>query len=272
MAQDNSDERLSFIRPASVPGADIIIANNDSRTWDVFHETYTICSVAQGASYCKYRAKELFLNAKSSLLIEPGETHHAEPFTPGNYKVLMIAPSVVTDATKELGLPTIPHLCCPRSDDPKLFISLYRFCAAVETGESLLEQQSLFAACVRILLEYSEHKLPKQGGMNAHRAVARIKRYLQERFAEPVSLDELAALTGLSRYYLARTFTKQVGVAPHTFQINVRIARARMLLRAGVSPVCVSNELGFADQSHFTRHFKRCWGVTPSNYQNATNR
>jgi AraC-like DNA-binding protein len=42
--------------------------------------------------------------------------------------------------------------------------------------------------------------------------------YLQERFAEPLSLDELVALTGLNRFHLVRTFAKQVGMTPQAYQ------------------------------------------------------
>lgn len=105
--------------------------------------------------------------------------------------------------------------------------------------------------------------------MNAHHAVARIRHYLQERFAESVSLDELVTLSGLSRFHLVRTFAKQVGMPPHAYQVNVRINTARALLKASVPPVNVSTDVGFSDQSHFTRHFKRAWGTTPSVYANA---
>lgn len=266
MSLQNSIEKINFIRPVSVPGADLLIANNSSRAWRVFHETYTLCAVAQGASCNTYRGKKLLLKDRSSILMEPGETHCAVALTPGDFKVLLITPALVTDAAKELGLSMTPHLHNPDSDDPKLFLTLYRFCAAVENGASVLEQQSLFATCLRTLLEQAEQRLPAPGGMNEHHAVARIKRYLQDRFAEPVSLDELVALTGLSRFHLVRTFAKQVGMPPHIYQINFRIARACKLLAAGVQPVRLSTDLGFADQSHFTRHFKRVWGVTPSRY------
>lgn len=209
------------------------------------------------------------MNGRSSALMEPGETHCSTALMPGNFKVLMIAPSVVTEASTEMGLSSTPHLRLSSSDDPKLFLTLYRFSAALETGACVLEQQSLFTACLHMLLEQAEQRLPPLAGMNEHFAVECVKRYLRERFAEAVSLDELVTLTGLSRFHLVRTFTRQVGMPPHIYQINIRIARASTLLKAGVSPVCVSNDLGFADQSHFTRHFKRFWGVTPNRYAKA---
>lgn len=264
-----SDELLSFIRPASAPGSELIIAGNSPRMWRVLHETYTICSCAQVATKWRYGGKEFYTYDGGNMLMEPGETHcNIVVYKPADYNVLLIPPAVVTAAARELGLPATPHLRSASNGDSRLFNILYRFSRAVEFGESLLEQQSLFSECVRILLEHTERKSPALSGMKAHHAVARIKHYLKERYAESVSLDELVTLSNLSRFHLVRTFAKHVGMTPHEFQIKVRINAARVLLKAGVPPVQVSTDIGFSDQSHFTRHFKRAWGTTPSCYAN----
>ena len=57
------------------------------------------------------------------------------------------------------------------------------------------------------------------------------------------------------------------GLPPHAYQVRVRIARARELLAAGAAVKQVSAELGFADQSHFGRHFRKATGLTPAEYQ-----
>ena len=270
MLQNDSSEGISFIRPQSVPGTELLIANHSTKLFRVFHETYTLCSCAQANARWTYRGKELSLGDHGNMLMEPGEMHCTKvAHKPADYKVLFISPNIVTDAARELGVPATPHLRSAGNDDPKLFTTLYRFCIAVETGESLLEQQSLFTACVRILLENAERRPPKSCGINEHHGIERIKRYLRERFAESITLDELVTLSGLSRFHLVRTFAKIVGVPPHAYQINVRINAARELLKAGVSPVNVSTDVGFSDQSHFTRHFKKIWGTTPGCYANA---
>lgn len=270
MSQQDQGESLGFIQPVSIPGAELIIARNSARMWRVFHETYTICSCAQAATSWRYGSKEFSTGDGGNMLMEPGETHcNTAVHKPADYRVLLISPAAVIDAATELGLSTTPHLRSASNDDPRLFMTLYRLCHAAETGESLLEQQSLFSSCMRILLEHTERRPPTLGGMNAHHAVARIKRHLRERFAESVSLDELVALSRLSRFHLVRIFAKYVGMSPHAFQIAVRMNAARELLKAGVPLVNVSTDIGFADQSHFTRHFKRAWGTTPGRYANA---
>jgi transcriptional regulator GlxA family with amidase domain len=99
-----------------------------------------------------------------------------------------------------------------------------------------------------------------------HAAVRRARMYLEERWAEPVALAELAAVAGLSRFELARTFRAQVGLPPHAFQLDLRVARARSLLATGEPPAAVAVECGFFDQAHLGRVFKRAVGVPPARY------
>ncbi|HEY0991664.1 MAG TPA: AraC family transcriptional regulator, partial [Kofleriaceae bacterium] len=91
-------------------------------------------------------------------------------------------------------------------------------------------------------------------------------RYLLEHLSSNVSLDDLVGLTGLTRFHLLRTFARTVGVPPHEFVILARITCARRELEAGHRPLDIAMSLGFADQSHFGRHFKRLVGVSPAMY------
>jgi AraC-like DNA-binding protein len=98
------------------------------------------------------------------------------------------------------------------------------------------------------------------------RAIERAKHYLHDNFNESVSLDQLVALTRLSRFHLVRAFALHMGIPPHAYQLKLRIDRACALLRAGVSAAEAATQVGFADQSHFTRHFKRIRRITPGQY------
>jgi AraC-like DNA-binding protein len=199
---------------------------------------------------------------------EPGETVCSTFVAkPAEFKMLFVAPSLVDDAAGELGSPERLHFA-PRTirEDPRLFAQLHRLCTSIEAARDALEQQSLFAATMVALARHTERKteLPLPG--NRKRAVERAKAYLRERFNEPVSLAELASACGMSRFHLVHTFTKQTGLSPHAYQVHVRIERARSLLQKGTSPAAAAASLGFADQSHFTRHFKRIMHVTPAQY------
>jgi AraC-like DNA-binding protein len=81
-----------------------------------------------------------------------------------------------------------------------------------------------------------------------------------------VSLGDLAAHVGLSPYHLLRSFRAQVGITPGAYQIQLRVLEARRRLREGAGIAATATELGFADQSHLTRHFQRIMGTSPGRY------
>jgi AraC-like DNA-binding protein len=101
--------------------------------------------------------------------------------------------------------------------------------------------------------------------------VRRAREFLEEHYADRVSLRDLSRLTGLSPFHLHRSFSRRIGMPPHAYQVHVRISRARSFLRGGRAISDIASSTGFADQSHFTYAFKRLMGVTPGQYARARN-
>jgi AraC family chemosensory pili system transcriptional regulator ChpD len=79
-----------------------------------------------------------------------------------------------------------------------------------------------------------------------------------------VRLDEVAEAVGLSKFHLLRTFKAATGLTPWRYQVQLRLATARDLLRAGTPASQVAVICGFFDQSHFTRLFRASYGITPA--------
>lgn len=105
-----------------------------------------------------------------------------------------------------------------------------------------------------------------------HRAVGLVRAYLREHPGESTSLGDLAALTGLNKFYLLDVFRRDVGVSPHVFLAFVRVQEAKRLLAAGVPLAEIAARAGFADQSHLNRVFKRhTMGVPPGRYRHDSN-
>jgi AraC-like DNA-binding protein len=81
------------------------------------------------------------------------------------------------------------------------------------------------------------------------------------------SLDQFSNETGLSRYHLIRSFKAHYGLAPHAYQLDQRIKKAKILLQQGKDLADTAQQLGFSDQAHFQRNFKKRVAVTPKRYQ-----
>ena len=97
-------------------------------------------------------------------------------------------------------------------------------------------------------------------------SIDRAVSYLRQHYAQKISLDELAIAARLSKFHFLRLFAATLGTTPHRYQMLVRVARARYLLRTNVSLAEVALQTGFFDQSHFTRCFHEVVGVTPGRY------
>jgi AraC-like DNA-binding protein len=98
------------------------------------------------------------------------------------------------------------------------------------------------------------------------RAVDRVRAYLQAHATDPVSFEELAAAAGTTPS-VVRAFSRVMGLPLKSYHAQLRLARARRLLAQGRSATWVAYECGFADQSHLSRRFKECHGVTPGVFQ-----
>ena len=100
-------------------------------------------------------------------------------------------------------------------------------------------------------------------------AVAVVKRYIEEHYNDTIKLDDLARLVGLTRFSLSKRFRQRVGVSPYQYVCQVRVRRAQAMMREGRQLTEIAGEVGFFDQSHLARHFKRLCGITPRQYRSA---
>jgi len=103
------------------------------------------------------------------------------------------------------------------------------------------------------------------------RSLAPVLAYIDAHLGEPLPLQGLAAITGLSVWRFATVFRECMGVAPHRYVSLRRVRQAQALLRQGTSLASAASECGFCDQSHLARRFKRLCGMTPGQYQSASN-
>jgi AraC family transcriptional regulator len=92
--------------------------------------------------------------------------------------------------------------------------------------------------------------------------------YIYAYLDRDLSLQELSNLVQMSPHYFSTLFKQSTGTTPHQYVIRCRIKRAKYLMaQTQLSLAEIAIQVGFVDQSHFHRHFKRLMGVTPKNYQ-----
>lgn len=173
-----------------------------------------------------------------------------------------------------------PELSCSRStlspriffEDSALMQTALKLATLIESGGSdhrqYLEALGVVLAHELVRINTGTHtEAQTNGGLAAwqrRKAVA----YIEEHLAEPISLEALARLVGLSACYFCRAFRQSLGVPPQRYQLRQRIERAKTLLaRRAASVTDVSLTVGYNDTSAFCTAFRRATGLTPSAYR-----
>jgi AraC family transcriptional regulator len=117
-----------------------------------------------------------------------------------------------------------------------------------------------------ILIEISRMLLDKSRARSlatSHPAVRRALSLLDNAYQERWLLRDLARASGVSSHHLAEIFTKEIGIPPHRYLLNLRIERAKEVLRQDNVPITdLAISLGFASSQHFARAFKLATGVS----------
>ena len=264
--------RISFQFPEDMPGIKTVIRLDGTNPPACYlNENFTIKLIRQTQSVLHFRRKSLYVSGGIGVvgLLDPGEMLRTSPRgIPDTIHGIMIDPDFMAQRAGELGLP-LRSLWFQRAivSHPALFGKMAHLLDSLQRGDTTLERQSRLASVVETVLQTTMEARPKDKKLHkAHAAVQRAREIIHERFANQITLEELTAETGLSRCHLIRTFTEEVGVPPHRYQIHLRIARARELLARGLSPSFVGTTVGFYDQAHFSNHFRQIVGVTPGRF------
>lgn len=91
---------------------------------------------------------------------------------------------------------------------------------------------------------------------------------IERRFMERLRLDDLASAANLSRDHFCRAFGRRYGVSPISYQIELRLQAAKVLLRGGALGCKeIAGRVGFQDEFYFSRIFKRRVGMPPTDYR-----
>jgi AraC-like DNA-binding protein len=235
------------------------------------HDYYVICLIERGYQSFTHKGVKHFTPPGGVILINPGAVHTGEAADEQGFQMRSIYPTLAHMQTAVFELTgrhrELPFFKDVRVDYRPTRDSILALHEALSEGAGELECESRFTWTLAQLikqyadLRYNESRLGKE-----HKAIQRARRYLDDCFAQGISLTQLAEHVSLSPYYLLRAFRAEVGMPPYAYLESVRIRHAQRLIEAGTPLAQVASEAGFSSQSHLTQRFKRIIGVTPGQY------
>ena len=268
-AKRERKETVRYWRCDDLPGVELLLADyaSQSYSWHT-HETVAFGVIERGGLAMRLHGVDGVAPAGNVAIVYPGEAHtgHGADSSGWSYRMFYIDPAILADAASGIaphrrGLPPLPQ---GTISDPELSESIGALHRMLEqgVGAPLERQERLLAILARFVRRHALWDAPPPDRVS-RMTMERVRIYLDERVSEDVTLPELAAAAGCNPFRLVRAFRSAYGLPPHAYQLQGRVRRAQELLRGGWNATTTAAELGFVDQSHFSRIFRRITGMTP---------
>jgi sigma-54 dependent transcriptional regulator, acetoin dehydrogenase operon transcriptional activator AcoR len=151
--------------------------------------------------------------------------------------------------------------------DPDLTLTQLPFWLRAEWLEAVMSDDERIGTIVKI--PATIHAPPTRSGGLPRYKLRRVIAFIDTRIGEAISLEDLAAVAGVSRFHFHRQFKKSLGSTPHDYILQARIERAKeLLIESDLTVGEVSGAVGFVDQSHFSHIFRRFTAMTPRSFRN----
>jgi AraC-like DNA-binding protein len=238
------------------------------------HDEFVIAITEDGAGKYRSRNTSDIAPPNSVLVFNPGEIHSGGVANGKlwKYRALYMNRMFCKKFFDKISDNNMgfPYFTDNKITDPSLAAHLLMFHQKCETGAGHLELESRLLTALAILAgRHGKASIDWRTADTLSARMRSVRDYIHTEYASDISVDELATLAGLSQFHFIRAFRRQFNLSPSAYLNQVRLKEARRLLATGNSAAATATAVGFYDQSHLTKHFKRTYGITPKQYATA---
>jgi AraC-like DNA-binding protein len=261
--------RFALWRPAAIAGVELQIGTQiEAYALPVhFHDSYQFDVMLEGKRSWKRQQGRCVVAPGQLSIAHPGEAHAVNVVGKANsFRSMHVDAGRLLEIHEKIrGRPQLPRFAFSISDAPtvKRFLHAHRM---MECDEGSAAENALTAFLDYLVRHHASGECWRSGAAT-HAQLRRARDFIDRNLSHDIALEALVKMVGISKFHLVRQFAFAYGLPPHTYQLRARIARARELLAKGAAVKLVSAELGFADQSHFGRYFRKITALTPAEYQ-----
>lgn len=228
------------------------------------HDTWAVLVVDDGAIDYRLDTRRHLAAAGTVTVLPPDIAHDGRPASPtagfGKREVYLTGDFLPPDLQGR----AVDHTNLP---DRRLSTMVRELHAALLRPDRALDAETRLACLATRLTHHLSPRGRLAGPLPAEPTLARrLRDLLDEHLAQPPTLAQAASDLDRTVAHLVRSFTAEFGLSPHAYVIARRMDRARRELLRGARPAQVAADLGFHDQAHFTRHFRRHTSTTPGRF------
>jgi AraC-like DNA-binding protein len=255
-----------LLTDSPMPGLERLEARFQGHAYDPHrHETYAIGLTLDGAQGFRYRGQPQVSRAGQIMVLHPDEQHDGHAAIPDgfSYRMIYVDPALISGALE--GTNTLPFVAEAVMRDGAMVTLINEAFADFPGKLDPLAGDALLAGLADALSRRAR-QAPQRSSATPHRALLRVRDFLDAEFARPIESADLERVADLDRFSLARAFRRSFGSAPHRYLVARRVSAARSLIAEGAPLAEVAGACGFTDQSHLNRHFKAHFGMTPGRY------
>jgi len=226
------------------------------------HDAWTLFIVDEGAIRYDLETKHRGAAGARVTILPPHVVHDGRAATGAGFRkrVLYVGTEVLDERLIGRAVDD------PDIEDPGLFYGLRELHRVLRDPDEALEAEEILATVTTRLLERLGNRTIEAVERPDDEVAADLRDLLDEHRFEQLTLVEAGRLLHVSPAHLVRCFTRAFGIAPHRYLLARRIDAARRRLLEGEPVAEVATNVGFHDQAHLTRHFKRHVGTTPARF------
>jgi AraC-like DNA-binding protein len=264
-------EKTSFYRVASLP--DLLVFQAEYRNFQFdrhFHDDFALGLMESGVQKIYCRGRDFFASAGSLITVNPGEIHDGCSADGSGYiyRILYIPHELVQEAGSPDGKREVVFTD-PVTRDPVFAARLSRLFSLLDKEDILEVETAFYSLLITFLARHGSEKMQLPGKQVFSDPVFKTCEYINDNAIENLSLDDIAAVAGLSRFHFLRVFKKSTGMSPYAYLLHRRLQLAKEGIRRRKSLADAAIDAGFSDQSHLSRRFKAAYGITLNQYRKA---
>jgi AraC-like DNA-binding protein len=223
------------------------------------HDTWTLLVVDDGTVAFDLDRHHLATVRRQVTLLPPHVAHDGRAATDRGFRKRVVYLEEAVLGADRVGA-AVDH---PGWADPALAAAVDGLHEALGHPGDAFEAESRLALVTDRLGRHLTRRTPEVAEVRDRRVAHAVRDLLDARVIDGVTLAEAAAASYASSTHVVRAFTREFGLPPHRYLTGRRLDLARRLLLAGERPADVAVAVGFHDQAHLTRHFRRLLGVAP---------
>ena len=265
-------DRVVLRENGAMPGITLIRAKamrDDFRRHT--HRSILIGTVQHGSRRLLLPSGELTIAAGNGFLLPAELPHRCLLPEPHSYRVASVAPALWRELTHDNAPETA--LLLDAGSPPLLAARRLIGCLRSNPEPLAIEQRLLdFQEALRMAgyfgSQWATNAATAASSSLPSERIERSRAWLEAHCTEPVHLQALAEVAGCSAGTITRQFTRFVGLPPYEYALQIRLRLAAQRLRETQDALTtIALDLGFADQSHLQRFFRRAYGATPNTYR-----